>query len=79
MACQQWQGHEAMDRAVSPSSLCSDVVVEEYHLSMGLTQSLGLRHLRHSRQMVYFAEFGLHRVGSLYLRRTMIREGVMAA
>lgn len=68
-----------MDRAISLSSLYSDVVVEGCHLSRGLAQSLGPRHLRHSRQMVYFAEFGLHKVDSLYLRRTMIYEAVMAA
>ena len=67
-----------MDLAISPSSLCSDVVEEGCRLSMYFAQSLGLRHLRHSREMVCFAEFGQHKVDSLYLRRRMNYEAVMA-
>ena len=67
-----------MDHAISPSFLCSDVVLEGCRLSTGLAQSLGLRHLRHNRQMVCFAEFGQHKVDSLCLRRVMIYEAVMA-
>lgn len=45
---------------------------------MGLDRSLGLRHRKHSRERVCFADFGRHKVDSLYLRREMIYEGVMA-
>ena len=66
-----------MGHAKSPSCPCSDVVVEGCHLSMGLAQSLGLRHQRHSRETVYFAGFDQHQVDNLYLRRVMIYEAVM--
>ena len=44
---------------------------------MDLAQFLGLRHQRHSRETVCFADFGQHQVDSLYLRRAMIYEAVM--
>lgn len=46
---------------------------------MDLAQSLGLRHRRHSKERVYFADFGRHKVDSVYLRRVMMYEVVMAA
>ena len=46
---------------------------------MNLAQFLGLRHRRHSREMVYFADVGQHQVDNLYLRMAMIYEVVMAA
>ena len=46
---------------------------------MDLAQFLDLRHQMHSREMVYFADLGQHKVDNLCLRRAMIYEGVMAA
>ena len=45
---------------------------------MDFAPFLDLRHQRHSREMVYFADFGQHQVDNLYLRRGMIYEAVMA-
>ena len=45
---------------------------------MDLDHSLDLRHRKHSRERVCFADFGRHKVDSLYLRRVMIYEGAMA-
>ncbi len=68
-----------MDHATSPSSLCSDVVVEECRLSMDLAQCLDPRHRRHSREKVCFADFDRHRVDSLCLHREMRYEVVRVA
>ena len=68
-----------MDHATFLSSLCSHVVVKECRLSMDLAQSPDLRHRKHNMGRVCFADFGRHKVDSLYPHRVMIYEVVMAA
>ena len=46
---------------------------------MDLAQFPGPHHQRHSRETVYFADFGQDKVDNLCLRRAMIYEAVMAA